>query len=63
MRHRLRENAYGALLVFKPGTTREEAEAVLAALREACDELDVGIYDLELRKYDPRLGGPVWYTP
>lgn len=53
---------FGAVVVFKPGTTREEAERVLAALP----------YDPtyvfpqgppKVQTFDPEIGGPVWYIP
>lgn len=49
--------AVGAVITFKAGTTKEEAEAILASLKGKLDELP------EVEEFDPSCGGPVWYIP
>lgn len=53
----------GTVLVFKPGTTREEAEA---ALKKLDGLVDTGYYvggKPHLNEFDEEYGGPVWYIP
>ena len=55
----------GAVVTFKLGTTKEQAERALLKLSA---ELDVGTYrELMKRRlvqeFDPEMGGPVWYIP
>lgn len=47
----------GAVLVFKPGTTVEEAQAALAKIR------DVVQHASGPHAFNPDWGGPVWYVP
>lgn len=47
---------YAALVVFRPGTTREEVAAALAAIADKVERRDV-------QKFDPDFGGPVLYFP
>lgn len=51
------ENQFGTVLVFKPGTTKEQAEKILATINE---HLDWTPYPVG---FDPEYGGPVWYIP
>lgn len=54
----------GAVVVFKPGTTYDEAKAALEKLRDALD-LDylVGGGLPTINSFDEQYGGPVWYVP
>lgn len=59
----------GALIVFKPGMTAEDAEAILGNIASVIDfDYYVGNSDEEklsnmVHTYDPEWGGPVWYLP
>ena len=54
----------GAVLVFKPGVTKEEAAKRLEALR---DIVDLDYYYPKgmprINEFNPEHGGPVWYLP
>ena len=53
----------GAVLVFREGVTREEAEKAIATLKAL---LDPTYWTRELPKvheFNPDHGGPVWYIP
>lgn len=45
----------GALVVFPKGTTKEQAEALIAKLGQ--------LEFKQVEKYDPAWGEPVWYIP
>ncbi len=47
----------GAVLIFKPGLDRADAEKALEALRELLD------YVPSVREFNPQWGSPVWYIP
>ena len=55
---------YGAVLVFKPGTSREAAEAALTRLK---DVIDPNYYyppsGPKVNSFNPEHSGPVWYVP
>lgn len=56
---------HGAVIVFKPGTTKEEAGK---ALRKIQDVLDMDYYVNPdpanlVNEFDSEWGGPVWYIP
>ena len=48
---------YGTVIVFKPGTTREEAKEALDIIKDQIDDYP------SIRSFDPQTGGPVWYIP
>lgn len=61
---------FGAVVKFKPGTTREEAAEALrkiadvADLPEAFFEDDAADpADRAVHEFDDSWGGPVWYIP
>ena len=47
---------YAALLVFRPGTTREQVAAALNSIAAHVERRDV-------QKFDADFGGPVLYFP
>lgn len=47
----------GAVLVFKPGVTPEEAAKALKALEALLE------YTPRVNTFNPDWGGPVWYVP
>ena len=47
----------GAVITFKDGVTKKQAEEALKAIRDLCD------YPPRVNLFDPRWGGPVWYIP
>ena len=61
---------YGAVVVFKEGVTKEEAER---SLLKMADDAGYGALDNEtytaikeghcVEKFDPDEGSPVWYIP
>jgi hypothetical protein len=54
----------GAVLVFRPGTTREQAREALASIRQVIDwDYYGGALGPKLWTFDPEHGGPVWYVP
>jgi len=58
-------NRLGTLLVFKEGTTNEEA---IEALEKIKDVLSDDYFvdsdpDSLIHGFDPEWGGPVWYIP
>lgn len=48
----------GAVVVFRPGTTEEEARSAL--INVPCIDVDEGV---TVNSFDPRIGSPVWYIP
>jgi hypothetical protein len=53
----------GAVLVFKPGTTREEAEKALAKISALVDPSYFVGGKPQVHSFDRAHGGPVWYIP
>lgn len=54
---------FGTVLVFKPGTTKLEAEAAVASLRDVLDD-QYWLQPLPIvHEFTPAHGGPVWYIP
>lgn len=61
----------GAVLVFKEGVSRAEAEAFLAEISGHMTAtgkryIDADYYfggKPQVHEYDPAMGGPVWYIP
>lgn len=49
---------FGAVVIFKDGITREQAELILSKL--ATKDL---IGYTRAHAFDPSWGGPVWYIP
>ncbi len=47
----------GAVVVFKPGVSREQAQAALAKIADVLEASP------EVRLFDPAFGGPVFYLP
>jgi len=47
----------GAVLVFKPSVTSEEAAKALKVLEALLD------YVPRVNEFNPDWGGPVWYVP
>jgi hypothetical protein len=55
---------FGAVITFKPGTTREQAEAALRLLIEGTRFNGQPLIETTgVHEYDDRDGGPVWYMP
>ena len=48
---------YGAVVVFKPEVSHEEAEKALEKIKGLL------AYDPRVNDFDPAWGGPVWYVP
>lgn len=65
---------YGAVVVFKPGVSRGDAERAIAALASS-GQVEAGVqYDADAHRFVKRSapavnefegehGGPVWYIP
>jgi len=54
----------GAVLVFKTGTTKAQAEEVLDTIRKHLDEKYYCAGRTPVYEYDDNCGsGPVWYIP
>jgi hypothetical protein len=65
---------YGAVVVFKPGVSRGDAERAMAALASS-GQVESGVqYDADanrfvklsapaVNEFDGERGGPVWYIP
>ena len=52
------ETRFGAVIVFKEGMTRAQAELIVDTLaRKGL------ISETRPRAFDPNWGGPVWYIP
>lgn len=47
----------GLVLVFKPGTTKEEIQKFLESIKEKLDGMPT------IREFDPAWGHPVFYIP
>jgi hypothetical protein len=47
----------GAVLVFKPGVTKEQAQAALKKLQDLLEHTP------HVNTFNPEWGGPVWYVP
>ena len=60
---------FGAVVTFKPGTTREEAAEALRKIEDVLNIsdfwLDRGEDPIEMlvNDFDDTYGGPVWYIP
>jgi len=56
---------HGALLVFKEGTTREEAVAALETIKDVLSDDYFVESDPKtlVNEFDAEWGGPVWYIP
>ena len=53
----------GAVIVFKDGTTEEQASDALEKLRDVLDENYWNKCKLgTVQSFDPNYGGPVWYV-
>ncbi len=50
---------YGTVVVFPPGTTKEEAKRMVAWMRREM----YGASIPDPHEFDPKWGGPVWYIP
>lgn len=47
----------GAVVVFKPGVTPQQAAAALAKIADVLESQP------RIERFDPRFGGPVFYIP
>jgi len=58
-------NRCGAVIVFKEGTTREQAEQMLDRIRDSLDEDYFVANRTPVHEYDDLEGNcrPVWYIP
>ena len=56
-------NRYGVVLVFRPGTTRQEAEAALGKVDHVLDRSYYVRGKPNVNEFDEEYGGPVWYVP
>lgn len=54
---------YGTVLVFKPGTTEEEAKAALEKIKDVVDLRYYAGNEVPVNSFDDYEGGPVWYVP
>jgi len=52
---------HGAIIVFKPEISKEEADKVLAALLK--HELLDAAWSSTVESFDDTVEGPVWYIP
>ncbi len=57
------EDRLGAVLVFKPGTTHDEAVFALAQLDDLLDKDYYVGGRPSINSFDEQYGGPVWYVP
>lgn len=58
-------NRLGAVIIFKPGMTRDQAQRALRTL-EADGVIDGEAWVAKrtpVESFDDRVGGPVWYVP
>lgn len=53
----------GTVLVFKDGTTEEEAAQALESIRRLLDVPKDHPMNYGIHEFDPTWGGPVWYIP
>lgn len=54
----------GAVIVFKPGVTKAQAQTALEKLKDVLDldyQYPKGMPGVEV--FNPSWGGPVWYIP
>jgi hypothetical protein len=49
------ETRAGAVVVFGPGITTEQAHQILGRI--------AALESFTVETFDPRIGGPVWYVP
>lgn len=53
----------GVVIVFKPGTTHDEATFALAQLDDLLDKDYYVGGRPTIHEFDEQYGGPVWYVP
>lgn len=65
MKHNVKEPVQlGTVIVFKPGTTKEQAKAAIERLKDVIDtDYYGGMGKPSVSSFNPDHGGPVWYVP